>query len=231
MARCPGQDQRFWKIDDIFEVNCPQCGNSVEFWKDEPQVKCPSCKQMITNPKLDLGCAKWCKRAKECLGQIAGQESIMCNKLIEEFREVAGDAYEVVTSSLDILSFATNIQAQEGGEPLVVKASAILSGINNLPDHSNVGDSNGDAADDPNQLIRNILVKHGINSEQIDHICQIIYACHQNEDIDSVEFKIVSDAQRLSKLNLQIKTDPSTEIKEVWKTATAQRFSDNMSQS
>lgn len=218
MARCPGQDQRFWKLDDIFEANCPACGNSVEFWKDEPQVKCPSCKEMITNPKLDLGCAKWCKRAKECLGQIAGQESnIMCNKLIEELREVAGDTHGVVTLSLDILSYATNIQAEEGGDPLIVKAAAILGEINK-----------DKAGQEQNPLTRNILLKHSVSSEQIDHICRIINACLQNEKIDSVEFKVVSDAQRLSRLNLQVKTGPS--IKEPWNTATAQRLAENMSQ-
>jgi ribosomal protein S27E len=91
MPRCPGQDQRFWKPDDIFEVECPVCEFSVEFWKDEPQVKCPSCKQLIVNPKLDLGCAKWCKHAEECLGQIAGQEkSNLSTRLIESLLNLSG---------------------------------------------------------------------------------------------------------------------------------------------
>ena len=68
MAKCPGQDQRFWKPKDIFEINCPDCSTPIEFWKDDPQVKCPGCKKMITNPRLDISCAKWCKYAKECVG-------------------------------------------------------------------------------------------------------------------------------------------------------------------
>ena len=43
MVRCPGQDQRFWKPGDIFEVKCPGCGGAVEFFKDEPKLKCPKC--------------------------------------------------------------------------------------------------------------------------------------------------------------------------------------------
>ena len=75
MPRCPGQDQRFWKPEDIFEIECPSCARSVELWKDEPQVKCPHCKLMIANPKIDLGCAKWCQYATECLGEIGREDN------------------------------------------------------------------------------------------------------------------------------------------------------------
>ena len=68
MVRCPGQDQRFWKPGDIFEVKCPNCGQTTEFFKDEPKLKCRKCGQMVLNPKIDLGCAEWCQYAKQCLG-------------------------------------------------------------------------------------------------------------------------------------------------------------------
>jgi len=68
MARCPGQDERFWKPGDIFDAPCPHCGTRIEFWKDEPKVKCPQCRQIVVNPKLDPGCAQWCQHARECLG-------------------------------------------------------------------------------------------------------------------------------------------------------------------
>jgi len=67
MLRCPGQDQRFWKPEDIFDVKCPGCGRTVEFFKDEPKLKCRNCGQMVINPKIDLGCAEWCKYAEQCL--------------------------------------------------------------------------------------------------------------------------------------------------------------------
>jgi hypothetical protein len=69
MPKCPGQDLRFWKTEDIFEKPCPTCKKMVEFWKDDPRRKCPHCKALLTNPKLDLGCAKWCPQAKQCLGE------------------------------------------------------------------------------------------------------------------------------------------------------------------
>ena len=71
MLRCPGQDQRFWKPDDIFEVECLHCGRLVEFFKDEPKRKCHHCGHVVMNPKIDLGCAEWCQYAPQCLGVTA----------------------------------------------------------------------------------------------------------------------------------------------------------------
>jgi hypothetical protein len=69
-VHCPGQDQRYWKPEDIFDVSCPHCGSEIEFWKDEAVRTCRQCSNPVRNPRMDLGCAKWCKHAKECLGQL-----------------------------------------------------------------------------------------------------------------------------------------------------------------
>jgi len=65
--RCPGQDMRYWKPEDIFTVACPFCRAEIEFWKDEPFRRCAACGKEVRNPKLDSGCADWCQHAPECL--------------------------------------------------------------------------------------------------------------------------------------------------------------------
>jgi len=72
--RCPGQDTRFWKTGDIFNILCPFCKNSIEFWKDDPSRPCQKCKKEVRNPRIDLGCAKWCKFADKCLGIEVNQD-------------------------------------------------------------------------------------------------------------------------------------------------------------
>ena len=69
--RCPGQDTRYWKPGDIFEVSCPGCERKVEFFKDESRRKC-RCGQEVVNPKLDFGCAQWCQFAEQCIGVASG---------------------------------------------------------------------------------------------------------------------------------------------------------------
>ncbi|MHC4291244.1 MAG: HD domain-containing protein [Planctomycetota bacterium] len=225
MARCPGQDQRFWKPDDIFDVKCPACGTLVEFWKDEPQVKCPSCKQVIINPKLDLGCAKWCKYAEECLGQIASQENtILSNKLIECLRQIASSDQNLIRYSLEVLCYAEKIQLKEGGDPLVVKASAILSQIYKRPVQTGAANSDENTTDNQDVDVRDILAKYGIKNELIDHVCRILIARQSGQSINSLEFNIIGDSCRLAQLHQLTTTTDETAATISWKTRTAQQL-------
>ena len=88
MFRCPGQDQRFWKPEDIFEVKCQGCGKAVEFFKDEPKLKCRSCSQMVINPKIDLGCAQWCQYAEQCVGSDQENLGSVCDQLVNEMKNI-----------------------------------------------------------------------------------------------------------------------------------------------
>ena len=68
--RCPGQDMRFWKPQDVFDVRCHQCGAELEFFKDEPSLACPSCDSRVANPRVDQGCAEHCQHGKLCTGDL-----------------------------------------------------------------------------------------------------------------------------------------------------------------
>ncbi|MHC4599829.1 MAG: HD domain-containing protein, partial [Planctomycetota bacterium] len=65
---CPGQDTRFWRPEDIFELDCGACGHAIEFFKDDVYRRCSACGRRVENPKFNLGCAQWCEHAKDCLG-------------------------------------------------------------------------------------------------------------------------------------------------------------------
>ena len=65
--KCPGQDTRYWRPGDVFEVACTSCGRPVEFFKDDLSRKCPECGARFRNPRIDLGCAEWCPYASECV--------------------------------------------------------------------------------------------------------------------------------------------------------------------
>jgi hypothetical protein len=75
--KCPGQDFRFWRSEDIYEVPCPACEKPVEFFKNDVLRKCGNCGYQFPNPKLDIGCAEWCPHADKCIavqhGMIPGK--------------------------------------------------------------------------------------------------------------------------------------------------------------
>lgn len=52
ITKCPGQDNRVWNEQDIYDVVCSNCGTNVEFWKDDRSHKCPDCGQNVENPRF-----------------------------------------------------------------------------------------------------------------------------------------------------------------------------------
>jgi len=208
MFRCPGQDQRFWKPEDIFEVQCPGCGGAVEFFKDEPKLKCRKCKQMVVNPKIDLGCAEWCQYAEQCLGvNVVKNLKVMREKLIEEMKNVFGDDQKRIEHALAVLDYAERIQNVEGGDPLIVRAAAILHDIGIHEAESKYGSSAG--------RYQEILKKYDISAEAIEHICRIIANHHSAKDIDTTEFRILWDADRLVNIPTEFANASNEKLQEI----------------
>ena len=199
MFRCPGQDQRFWKPDDIFEVDCPGCGYSLEFFRDEPRLKCRKCGQSVTNPRLDLGCAQWCKYAPQCLPASAEvKASDLRDKLVVEMKSVFGDDRKRIGHTLAVLKYAEKIQQTEGGDPLIVRAAAILHDIGIQQAEKKHGSSAGKYQEiEGPPVAENILAKFDLDKDTVEHICKIIANHHSAKDIDTLEFKILWDADWL----------------------------------
>jgi hypothetical protein len=78
--QCPGQDTRFWKPGDIYDIRCPFCGSIIEFFKDDTRLTCKKCKKKVRNPKLDAGCSEYCPFKDECLGEVVEQQKARRSK-------------------------------------------------------------------------------------------------------------------------------------------------------
>jgi len=130
-SRCPGQDMRYWKPEDVFNVSCPHCKTEVEFFKDDASLRCPSCRGRVRNPKIDLGCAKWCEFAEQCLGEARDSDDVksLCERLVARMKETFGSDRRRIDHALKVLGHAETIQEAEGGDPLTVRAAAILHDI------------------------------------------------------------------------------------------------------
>jgi HD superfamily phosphodiesterase len=199
MFRCPGQDQRYWKPEDIFEVKCAGCGCVLEFFKDEPKLKCRSCGRITTNPKIDLGCAEWCQYAEQCLGIVAAKDvNSLCDRLIARMKQVFGTDKKRIDHALAVLDYAERIHAEEGGEPLIVKAAAILHdiGIHEAAQKYDSTAGKYQEVEGP-PIAREILEEYDVDEAAIDHICRIIGNHHSAKDIDTIEFRCIWDADQL----------------------------------
>jgi len=144
MSQCPGSDMQQWSLDAIYDVECKNCGYMVEFFKDETKRKCPECKEVVLNDRIDLGCAKWCPYAESCLGPEQYKNFDLSEKLkkrrddFTELLELMGDAdadarelFKKLYSeneNNDVLFDTTQLYALRGVEQdLFEKATAIFN--------------------------------------------------------------------------------------------------------
>ncbi len=196
MVRCPGQDLRFWKLGDIFDVPCPHCGTGVEFWRDEPSVKCPHCRQAIVNPKLDLGCAQWCQHAEQCLGAVLDPDSLLCKKLIKELKNALGADERRINHSLAVFRNAQQILTGAPADTRVVNAAAILHTL------ATPCPASAEGPQERRELsaVRAILTNCGVEAEQAERICQLVANHGANHGGDSREATILWDAEQLARL-------------------------------
>ncbi len=129
MPRCPGQDSRYWTPKDLFDVPCTGCGQAIEFWKDEPSRICPACGREVRNPRIDPGCAEWCRYAPECLGQ---ERSAPAVPVLDRFQALLdGRLVTDPAARASARRFLARAQRSLPGErldPCVLQASALLMG-------------------------------------------------------------------------------------------------------
>jgi len=201
ISRCPGQDKRFWRSEDVFEAPCPACGENIEFWKDEPRRKCKHCGEFAPNPKLDMGCAQWCKFAKDCLGlaTMTGSDVSLKDALVKEMKQTFGEDRKRIDHALEVLGYAESLLAEEGGDPLVVTATAILHDIGIHEAEKKHGSAAGKWQElEGPTIARAILQKLDVDSDRIEHICEIIGNHHTPGAMESLEYRIIWDADRLA---------------------------------
>lgn len=186
--RCPGQDRRYWKEDAVFDVPCPECGEAVEFFKDETSGRCGKCGHRFPNPGMDYGCAKWCSLARQCLGfvperqlTVETREGALAGRLIQEVKEAFSDAPARIARSMRAFHFAREIVPTEGGNPRVVLAAALLFDVS--PERAEA-------------ILRHI----GADDDTVRATCEILAALQGENDLDTLERRVVHDAVVLAQL-------------------------------
>jgi hypothetical protein len=226
ITKCPGQDTRFWKPNDVYNVGCPQCGKPVEFFKDDIRRRCQNCGHMFLNPKLNLGCAMWCQYADQCVGAIGKEEFKEIITLA--MKEHYGDNKEKIDNALKVLKFVEDILEHEEGNPKVLIAAGLLYDIGlQEMEKEPEGIKKSDQEKDNFPTVRGILVRSGTKPEVIEEVCHIIENHHHPENITTLNGEIVHDAVKLANGGLTYDTKDREKLKkiinEVFYTATGKR--------
>jgi hypothetical protein len=182
---------RYWKPDDIFDVCCPFCDAEIEFWKDEPMRMCRGCGMEVRNPRIDLGCAKWCKSAAECLG-VNAEEHAAAAPIIDRVRarlqRTLEDNPEARQNAEDVHAIADTLLAAEGGDPCVIKTAALLAGAFWL-------DPQSDASENTNAILNGI----DLAPDRAATIRSLLQALPLSAPVNSPELAVVQDAVTITR--------------------------------
>jgi len=212
--KCPGQDSRYWTSEAIFEAKCPECGNAVEFFKDDTTRLCKKCGHRFLNPGLDFGCASYCKYAEQCIGNlppelIAQKEDLLKDRVAIEMKRYFNKDFKRIGHASRVARYAEQIGKAEGGDPAVILTAAYLHDIGIKEAERKYQSSAARYQEEEGPPVaREILTKLGAREDLIQEVCEIIGHHHHPGDYESINFKIVYDADLITNLEENHREDP-----------------------
>ena len=227
--KCPGQDSRYWQNDAIFEAKCPECGADVEFFKDDTSRKCKKCGHRFLNPGMDFGCASYCKYAEQCIGNlppelISQKEDLLKDRVAIEMKRYFNRDFKRIGHASRVARYSEKIGKDEGGNLSVILTSAYLHdiGIKEAEKKYNSSAARYQELEGP-PVAREILEKLGAADELIDEVCDIVGHHHHPGENETVNYRVLYDADLISNLEENQMEKPSDSdperIKEIIKTS------------
>lgn len=218
--KCPGQDTRYWKPGAIFETKCPDCGNTVEFFKDDSTRKCKTCGRKLVNPRLDFGCATYCKYAAQCLGDLppeilSQRKDLLKDRVAIEMKRYFQQDFKRIAHASKVARYAEKIVKAEQGDMAVVLIAAYLHdiGIKEAERKYQSSAARYQEQEGP-PIAKEMLTKLGATPELIAEVCDIVGHHHHPRADESDNFKAVYDADLLVNLEEQQK-DAASDIEKL----------------
>jgi len=213
--KCPGQDSRFWDENAIFEVKCPECGHEVEFFRDETRRKCRHCGHRVTNPKMDFGCASYCKFAAQCVGELppelaAQRQELLKDRVAVEMKRYFKQDFRRIGHAGKVARYAEQIVKEERRDTAVVLMAAYLPDIcikEAERKYNSTGARHQEQEGPP--IAREILTRLGAGEKVIEEVCGIIGHHHHPRAVETTNFKCLYDADTLVNLEEDLRKEPA----------------------
>lgn len=213
--QCPGQDSRYWDSRAIFEAQCPKCGHNVEFFKDDASRKCGNCGVRMLNPANDFGCAAYCPYAEQCLGSLppellAKKKELLKDRVAVAMKRYFGDDFRRIGHAGRVARYAEEIGRLEASNPAITLIAAYLHDIGikeSERKHRSSAPKYQHQEGPP--VARTILAELGADPGLIDEVCDIIGHHHTPRPQETVNFKVLYDADLITNLEEKQKEQPS----------------------
>lgn len=212
--KCPGQDTQYWNQEAIFETPCPECKTIVEFFKDDPSRLCKGCGKRMVNPNMDFGCASYCQYAEQCLGSLPeeflqNRDDLLKDRVAVEMKRYFHTDFKRIGHALRVARYAEAIGKAELGNMAVILCAAYLHeiGIKKAEEKHNSTAPEFQELEGP-PVARQILEKLDAKADLIDEVCDIVSRLHHPGEDESLNFKVLYDANLVTNLEETQKKEP-----------------------
>ncbi len=209
--KCPGQDSRYWDGTAIFEVKCPKCGSTEEFFKDESTRKCKKCGHRIINPNMDFGCASYCKFAEQCIGELPAEileqkKELLKDRVALQMKIYFGSDLKRVRHANKVADYAEIIAKKESADLAVVLPAAYLHdiGIKEAERKYNSTAAKYQEQEGPT-IAREILNGLDATPDLTEEVCDIIAHHHHPRENETANFKSLYDADQIVNIEEEYK--------------------------
>ncbi len=211
--KCPGQDMQYWDANAIFDVKCPECGKEVEFYKDDTTRTCKHCDHRFVNPKMDFGCAAYCKYAEQCIGTlpeefVGSQDNLLKDKVAVEMKRYYKTDFKRIGSISRVARYAEKIGKTEATNLAVILCAAYLNNIGR--DEARNKHNSDDPAlikQESITIATSILGKLGAKEAVLEEVCSLITQYDDPGSEKSPESNTLNDALLIARLEDQHKEE------------------------
>ncbi len=204
--KCPGQDMQYWNQNAIFDVDCPNCGAPVEFYKDDTTRTCKQCGHRFVNPKMDFGCAAYCAFAEQCIGSlpeefVGERDNLLKDRVAVAMKRFYHADFKRIGQMLRRARHAEKIAIRENADPAIVLCAAYLDGSGTEPVPAGKDDAAKQNVHQKSaEIARTILTELGATSAMIERVCAVLRSGDQPADDAAPEQKALADARLIARL-------------------------------
>jgi HD superfamily phosphohydrolase YqeK len=163
---------------------------------------------------MDFGCASYCEFAEQCLGTLppellAQKEDLLKDRIAIEMKRYFKGDFKRIGHASRVARYAERIGKKENGNMAVILASAYLHDIGITEAEKKY---NSTAAKYQEELgppiAKMILEKLGAGEKLINEVCDIIGHHHHPRPEETVNFKVLYDADLITNLEESCKEKP-----------------------
>lgn len=156
---------------------------------------------MVANPRMDFGCAAYCKYAEQCLGELtpdllATRKDLLKDRVAVEMKKYFRQDFHSISHAMKVSRYAEQIASEEKADLAVVLSAAYLHAIA-CPEGETGAPAQGPVCGGLG-TVQTLLSPLGPDQEFVDEVLDTIKALWENQgDLKSKNARILCDAHTI----------------------------------